>query len=138
MPKKTKFSRQRASIKEYLSHTKEHPTADTVYTHLREEYPNISLGTVYRNLNLLADNGEIVKISTPDGGDRFDMQTTPHYHVICDRCGRVDDIIVNEETSEFINQAARQVYDGRINDHSIIFHGICKDCLTEEEECANL
>ena len=66
-----KYSRQRASIKEYLSNTMEHPTADTVYLHVREEFPNISLGTVYRNLNLLADIGEVVKISTPNGGDRF-------------------------------------------------------------------
>ena len=63
-----KYSRQRASIKEYLDHTTEHPTADTVYLHVREEFPRISLGTVYRNLNLLADMGEAIKITTPDGG----------------------------------------------------------------------
>ena len=72
-----KYSRQRASIKKYLMSTTEHPTADTVYLHVREEFPHISLGTVYRNLNLLADTGEAVKISTPNGGDRFDGCTTP-------------------------------------------------------------
>lgn len=72
-----KYSRQRASIKEYLDHTTEHPTADTVYLHVREEFPRISLGTVYRNLNLLADMGEAIKITTPDGGDRFDGQYSP-------------------------------------------------------------
>ena len=56
-----KYSRQRASIKKYLMSTTEHPTADTVYLHVREEFPHISLGTVYRNLNLLADTGEAVK-----------------------------------------------------------------------------
>ena len=76
-----KYSRQRAAIKEYLCHTTEHPTADTVYLHIREAYPNISLGTVYRNLNLLADTGEAIKISTPDGGDRFDGRTYLHYHL---------------------------------------------------------
>ena len=67
-----KYSRQRESIKKYLASTKEHPTADTVYTHVKKDFPNISLGTVYRNLNLLTELGEALKISTPDGGDRFD------------------------------------------------------------------
>lgn len=67
-----KYSKQRASIKDYLMHTTSHPTADTVYLHIKEEFPNISLGTVYRNLNLLADIGEALRIPTPDGGDRFD------------------------------------------------------------------
>ena len=56
-----KYSKQRASIKEYLLHTTAHPTADTVYLHIKEEFPNISLGTVYRNLNLLADIGEALR-----------------------------------------------------------------------------
>ena len=60
-----KYSRQRESIKHYLMTTKEHPTADTVYMHVKKEFPNISLGTVYRNLNLLTDIGEAIKISIP-------------------------------------------------------------------------
>ena len=74
-----KYSRQRESIIQYLSATHSHPTADMVYMHVKEEFPNISLGTVYRNLNLLADIGEIIKIPTPDGGDRFDGRTDSHY-----------------------------------------------------------
>lgn len=77
-----KYSRQRESIKEYLSSTYEHPTADTVYLNVKQEFPNISLGTVYRNLNLLAEIGEAIKISTPNGGDRFDGRTIPHYHFV--------------------------------------------------------
>ena len=57
-----KYSRQRESIKDYLMHTNAHPTADMVYLHVKEQFPNISLGTVYRNLNLLSDMGEIIKI----------------------------------------------------------------------------
>ena len=87
-----KYSRQRESIKNYLLHTEEHPTADTVYMHVREEFPNISLGTVYRNLNLLAETGDALKIPTPSGGDRFDGKTTPHYHFICTCCGKVMDL----------------------------------------------
>jgi Fur family peroxide stress response transcriptional regulator len=68
----TKYSRQREAIKEYLAHTKEHPTADMVYMQIRKIYPNISLGTVYRNLNFLADKGEVQKIDCQDGSIRFD------------------------------------------------------------------
>ena len=71
-----KYSKQRASIKDYLMHTTSHPTADTVYLHIKEEFPNISLGTVYRNLNLLADIGEALRIPTPDGGDRCGLSAT--------------------------------------------------------------
>ena len=73
-----KYSRQREAIKNYLASTRNHPTADSVYMHVKKEFPNISLGTVYRNLNLLSELGEIVKITAPDGGDRFDGHTEPH------------------------------------------------------------
>ena len=109
-----KYSRQRESIKEYLSHTTEHPTADTVYLHVREEYPNISLGTVYRNLNLLADIGEALKISTPNGGDRFDGRTHLHYHVVCTSCGNVYDLEIDPAQMEAINQLADEHFDGNI------------------------
>ena len=90
-----KYSRQRESIKHFLMTTKEHPTADEVYMHVKRDFPNISLGTVYRNLNLLTDIGEASKISTPDGGDRFDGRTEPHNHFLCTRCGRLLDLDLN-------------------------------------------
>ena len=66
-----KFSRQREAIIDYLRHTTEHPTADMVYTHVQKLYPNVSLGTVYRNLNLLVEEGEILRLTQVDGSDRF-------------------------------------------------------------------
>ena len=104
-----KYSRQRESIKEYLMSTKEHPTADMVYLHVKQEFPNISLGTVYRNLNLLADIGEIIKISTLNGGDRFDGTTTPHYHFFCTDCGAVLDL--DMDNIETINHIAGKNFD---------------------------
>ncbi|GFI51441.1 MAG: transcriptional repressor [Lachnospiraceae bacterium] len=123
-----KYSRQRAAIKEYLSNTLEHPTADTVYLHIREAFPNISLGTVYRNLNLLADMGEIIKISTPDGGDRFDGRTDAHYHVVCGSCGKVFDLEVDERYMHQINELADRHFEGHIDSHTALFYGTCKDC----------
>ena len=128
-----KYSRQRESIKEYLARTTEHPTADNVYLHVREEYPNISLGTVYRNLNLLADIGEALKISTPNGGDRFDGRTHLHYHVVCQSCGNVYDLELDPERMESINQLANDHFNGKIESHSILFHGICERCLEKKE-----
>ena len=127
-----KYIRQRASIKEYLSNTREHPTADTVYLHVREEFPNISLGTVYRNLNLLADIGEAIKISTPNGGDRFDGRTDPHYHVVCTCCGNVSDLEMSEEQIHYINQLANDNFDGSIESHTTLFYGICAECANKK------
>lgn len=81
-----KRSKQRESIKKFLISRYDHPTAETVYMNIKEEFPNISLGTVYRNLSLLADIGEIQKLSTGIGPDRFDGNPKPHYHFICKEC----------------------------------------------------
>lgn len=123
-----KYSRQRASIKEYLMTTQGHPTADTVYLHVRKEFPHISLGTVYRNLNLLAEMGEAVKISTPDGGDRVDGNTHPHYHVVCTTCGDVMDLMMNPEYICTINKKASEHFDGTIDSHRLLFYGTCPKC----------
>ena len=87
-----KYSRQREAIKSFLMTRKDHPTADVVYHSLRADFPNISLGTVYRNLSLLEEIDEIIKISTGVGPDHYDYNTAPHYHFICRSCGRVMDI----------------------------------------------
>ena len=122
-----KYSRQRESIKEYLSSTREHPTADTVYLYVKQEYPNISLGTVYRNLNLLADIGEAIKITTSYGGDRFDGCTEPHYHFCCTKCGRVIDLELDQLA--YINKEAEKKFDGIVDSHSMMFYGSCGDCI---------
>lgn len=124
-----KYSRQRESIKQFLATTKEHPTADTVYMHVREEYPNISLGTVYRNLNLLTELGEAIKITTPDGGDRFDGCVRPHNHFYCTKCGRVLDLDFDMTKIDKINQAAAENFDGIIESSNTIFFGQCSDCI---------
>ncbi len=122
-----KYSRQREAIKEFLASTTEHPTADTVYLHVREEFPHISLGTVYRNLNLLADIGEAIKITTPHGGDRFDGVTAPHYHVLCTECRRVMDL--DMPVLQSVNELAGEKFNGRIYSHNALFYGICSNCL---------
>ena len=121
-----KYSRQRESIKQFLAGRHDHPTAETIYAALREEYPNLSLGTVYRNLNLLARLGEIRKLSAVSGPDRFDGNTSPHYHFICRQCGCMLDLSVN--VLDHINILAGQGFDGKIEGHVAYFYGICPAC----------
>ena len=87
-----KYSRQRQMIYNFLMTRKDHPTADVVYRNVREEFPNISLGTVYRNLTLLADMGEIQRLQVGDGVDHFDADTSKHCHFICSNCSAVTDM----------------------------------------------
>lgn len=121
-----KFSRQRQAIIDYLMSTTEHPTADTVYANVREQYPNISLGTVYRNLNLLADEKQILRLSCGDGSDRFDGTTEPHYHFLCNGCSKVLDLEV--ESLHHIDTIAGASFDGTIEGHSVLFYGKCPEC----------
>lgn len=121
-----KYSRQRESIKQQLMNRKDHPTADMVYTEIRKEFPNISLGTVYRNLALLTEIGEIKRLTTGDGPDRFDADTSMHNHFICRKCHAVLDMDM-EDVSGIREQAERN-FDGLIESCSVNFYGVCGDC----------
>lgn len=127
-----KYSRQREAIKNYLVGRTDHPTADMVYTAIREVYPNISLGTVYRNLTLLAQQGEIMKISCGESSDRFDARTTAHYHFICEECGNVEDLM--DLDSKMINLMGDKACDGEIHGHQLYFYGKCK-CCKDKKNC---
>ena len=127
-----KYSRQRESIKNYLATTKEHPTADTVYLQMKKEFPNISLGTVYRNLNLLVEMGEIRKLSCGDSADHFDGDISPHYHFVCRSCGAVSDLPM--EISSTLNDMASQHTKGHIENHTTYFYGTCEDCLRKTQK----
>lgn len=122
-----KYSRQRECIKNFLLSRYDHPTADTIYINVKKEFPNISLGTVYRNLALLTDLGEIIKITT-DGPDRFDAHVDPHSHFICRKCHGILDIYIENEN--FINEKAQKNFPGQIEGYTIQYYGLCRDCLT--------
>ena len=126
-----KYSKQRESIKNFLVTRYDHPTAETVYLNVRKEFPNISLGTVYRNLNLLAEIGEIQKLSPGIGPDRIDGNPAPHYHFICRHCGCVMDLTVSG--LDHINILAGQDFDGEIEGHITYFYGSCPSCKASEK-----
>ena len=121
------YIRMISGVDELKSSSDERKLEAMVREQLKEEFPNISLGTVYRNLNLLADIGEAIKITTPDGGDRFDARTNPHYHFYCKCCKRMIDM--DFDHMDKINQLASESFDGQIESHTMLFYGICGDCL---------
>lgn len=125
-----KYSRQREVIKEFLLTRKDHPTADVVYMNVRQQYPNISLGTVYRNLTLLSDIGEILRLRVGDGVDHFDADTSAHNHFICSDCGGVLDLEMDAIND--ITNIAGENFSGRVDGHVTYFYGLCPKCHKEK------
>ena len=125
-----KHSKQRDMIKDFLMSRKDHPTADVVYMNVRLKQPNISLGTVYRNLTLLADIGEIQRLRRGDGVDHFDADISEHYHFICNNCGGVIDLEMDSISS--ITDIAQKNFDGCIAGHVTHFYGSCNSCMTQK------
>ena len=125
-----KYSRQREAIKASLMNRCDHPTADALYASIREEFPNISLGTVYRNLNLLVETGEIRNLSCGSGADHYDGDVSPHYHFVCRECGHVYDMDIQE--MDELNAAVQSHAPGHIDSHSILFFGQCQSCMDME------
>ena len=122
-----KYSRQRELIKNFLAARRDHPTADVVYKNVRSQNPNISLGTVYRNLALLAEEGEIIKLNVGDGVDHFDADTSPHYHFVCTECGSIVDL--ETDNMEAITARAAEAFEGYIAGHVTYFYGLCSHCI---------
>ncbi len=125
------YSRQRECIKEYLMSTDEHPTADVIYQNVRQEFPKISLGTVYRNLTLLVDIGEVKKISTGDGTEHYDADTSAHSHYYCRCCHRLMDLDITPDVNQIL--AASSAGLGTIESANLLFTGVCKDCVLANE-----
>lgn len=123
-----KYSVQRELIKKNLADRYDHPTADAVYSSIREELPNISLGTVYRNLKFLVSEGELLSLNLGDGKEHFDGNINPHYHFICEKCGCVQDIFMDRLN---IEETAAGHFDGKISGHKTYFYGLCSDCNSD-------
>lgn len=117
---------QRSLVLEVVRDSQCHITADEVYDTIIKTYPDISKGTVYRNLNLLADIGEIRKVEMPSGADRYDHLCHEHYHARCVKCGQVFD--VDMEFMADLGKNIKDTHGFEFTGHDIIFKGICPDC----------
>ncbi len=121
------YSRKRQAIYELLLSTDEHPTAEWIYNNLKSDYPDLSLGTVYRNLKLLEKNGAIKSVTVINGCERYDAKVFPHSHFICNKCGKVIDVFYSKENSE-VSENIHIEGAKRIDSFSLIYYGECNDC----------
>ena len=119
-----RYSRQRELIYEALRQTDQHPTAEMVYQWLKPTNPSLSLGTVYRNLNLLADEGAIRRMPFPV--ERYDANTAPHPHFCCETCGGVYDLDLPYDAALDRQALAASGHD--VQGHEVVFHGVCTNC----------
>jgi Fur family ferric uptake transcriptional regulator len=117
-------------ILEELKKVTSHPTADEVYEMVRQVLPHISLGTVYRNLEILSETGVIQKLEMAGTQKRFDGNAMNHYHIRCMGCGRVDDLPM--EPIQEVENYARGVGGYKILGYRIEFVGLCPECLKEQ------
>jgi len=127
METKTKHFRKRDAILNCICSTTEHPSAEWVYEHVKEAVPDISLATVYRNLNLFKEQGKIISLGTVKGVERFDGNVSPHVHFICTGCGRVLDL-PGMTIPEELNAAAGRESGGQVLSCQLNFTGLCENC----------
>ena len=128
--KNLRMTRQRKVILEELRKLHTHPSADEIYEVVRHRLPRISLGTVYRNLEVLSELGEIQKLELSGLLKRFDWDTKKHYHIRCVRCSRVDDAPIAP-----LNQLDNELYGATVFEiigHNLEFTGLCPECSRKE------
>ena len=129
--KSQRNTRQKELVLKAVQTHRDHPTADQIYLELRESSPDISRGTVYRNLKLLKVNRIIQQVELPDR-DRFDWREEPHYHLRCSNCGKLSDAAIGYDPA--LDRALEEVTGYRITCHSTVFEGLCPDCLQNEKD----
>ena len=119
-----RHSKKRDAIWEALNNCKEHPSAEQIYAKLKPQIPDLSLGTVYRNLALFREEGNIITVATVAGQERFDAYTAPHAHFICQNCHSVIDVEtpISEDTFKDIP------LPGSAREFSLTFYGVCENC----------
>ena len=127
MENKRLNSKKRGAIYELLRNSKDHPTAEMIYNRLKPLYPELSLGTVYRNLAILMEDGLVISVGSVDGQERYDARLDLHAHFVCSRCHRVTDIELSPAEFELLGKL-----DGRLNCDVEFFtltvQGVCPEC----------
>ena len=127
MEPRSKHFKKREAILNCLRSTTTHPSAEWVHAQLKAEYPDISLGTVYRNLALFKEQGLVISVGTVGGVERFDGNVTPHVHFVCTNCHRIMDLS-QIQVPEELNTAASRASGGQVESCQLIFHGRCAGC----------
>lgn len=120
-------SKKRDAMLQLIQGTDCHPTADWVFHTLKEQYPDLSLGTVYRNLNQLCEEGLVFRLGAIDGQERFDARLDPHSHFVCSRCSRVLDLPDLTPGQSEVQRLSRQ-YGFTLEGCEFKLRGLCNDC----------
>lgn len=128
--RKQRDTKQRKMVLEAVLSRCDHPTADQIYSDLRMKDDKISRGTVYRNLGILAEDGDITNVKVP-AADRFDSRLDRHYHMYCTMCGKVLDAPLSYSI-EYDEEVEKET-GFRISRHRVVFEGLCQDCLQKQE-----
>jgi Fur family ferric uptake transcriptional regulator len=128
--KDMRLTNQRRIIMEQLRSVTTHPTADEIYGMVREKMPRISLGTVYRNLEVLSSLGLVRKLENAAGQKRFDGDMSPHHHIRCEICGKVGDIF---DAPDIPGIEMKVSTDFQITGYSLEFTGVCPECRKARE-----
>lgn len=128
-----KDTRQRKLILLILKNTRSHPTADSIYDEARKTIPHISKGTVYRNLAILKERGEITELKIDETVARYEIKQNSHYHFRCEQCGKVIDI--NMPVEESMNHKVSRETGFQVNSHLLEFRGLCRECLRSSGKC---
>ena len=109
-----------------------HPTAEEVYNEVVTLYPDISKATVYRNLKVLTEKGDIIKISSPEGADHYDTTLHKHYHAVCKECGRAFDVDVTSSFEKELDSCIKNSYGFEIEVKDVVFSGLCPICKSNK------
>lgn len=129
--KKQNFSKKRKAIYDIICSTKTHPTAEWVYNQLKGDYPDLSLGTVYRNISLFKETGKIISVGVVDGHERFDGNVAPHTHFVCKCCNNVLDIDLALEGKR-LDEIVEKSSGVDVHSHSLVFFGKCLECKLKD------
>jgi Fur family peroxide stress response transcriptional regulator len=130
-----RYSKQRSLIMDVLRSTKTHPTAQWVYEQAKREMPSIGIATVYRNLNALAESGEIQKIISPGNVEHYDADTSDHWHMECMECGRIIDLKADPEQLAELNHMIVKTFgiqDENVKIGKTLLQGTCNSCLSRK------
>ena len=127
MAQTRKHSRKRDAILECIRSTDCHPTADWIFSQLKPVIPDLSLGTVYRNLTMFKEEGLIQSVGVVNGLERFDRTVEPHIHLVCTNCGSVTDVHDMELPPAFCHEAEEKAH-ASVSGWNLQLYGVCKDC----------
>ncbi|WP_373284371.1 peroxide-responsive transcriptional repressor PerR [Virgibacillus oceani] len=123
---------QRHAVLEYLLNSMIHPTADEIYKALESKFPNMSVATVYNNLRVLKEIGLVRELTYGDSSSRFDYNTTKHYHIICEECGKIVDF--HYPSLDEVESLAEQVTGFEVSHHRMEIYGKCDSCKNVETQ----